>query len=44
MYDRAALIGGAELEGSLVEVPTLASAKRLLLCGQTLREFERSGS
>jgi citrate lyase subunit beta/citryl-CoA lyase len=31
-----------EIDGSLVEVPTYANARRLLARGEALREFERS--
>jgi citrate lyase subunit beta/citryl-CoA lyase len=33
-----------EIDGSLVEVPTYANARRLLARGEALREFERKKS
>jgi citrate lyase subunit beta/citryl-CoA lyase len=33
----------AELDGSLIEVPTYANAKRLIARGEAMRQFERGG-
>jgi citrate lyase subunit beta/citryl-CoA lyase len=40
---RAAGQARAELEGSLIEVPTYANAKRLIARGEAMRQFERGG-
>jgi citrate lyase subunit beta/citryl-CoA lyase len=34
----------AELDGSLIEVPTYSNAKRLIARGEALRQFERGGA
>ncbi|MGB6398710.1 MAG: aldolase/citrate lyase family protein [Bradyrhizobium sp.] len=41
---RAAGRSRAELEGSLIEVPTYSNAKRLIARGEALRQFERGGA
>jgi citrate lyase subunit beta/citryl-CoA lyase len=40
---RAAGLARVEVDGSLVEVPTYFTAKRLLARGEAMREFERGG-
>jgi citrate lyase subunit beta / citryl-CoA lyase len=40
---RAAGRARAELEGSLIEVPTYSNAKRLIARGEAMRQFERGG-
>ena len=41
---RAAGRSRAELDGSLIEVPTYSNAKRLIARGEALRQFERGGA
>jgi citrate lyase subunit beta / citryl-CoA lyase len=40
---RAAGLARAELEGSLIELPTYANAKRLIARAEAMRQFERGG-